>query len=131
MILPHGMDVWHTLSANRHTHYVKANNKKLELSSTLKVVCETSWIVELRNGDDTMASSTLAFPSGRGTPRVSSRAPGRSIWRRVLDAIVVARQHHAEREVRRYLESTGGKFTDNVEREIEERLWPRAGDRIL
>jgi hypothetical protein len=78
-----------------------------------------------------MASSTYAFPSGRGTARVSSRAPGRSIWRRLLDAIVVARQHHAEREVRRYLEGTGGKFTDTVEREIEERLWPRSGDRIL
>ena len=78
-----------------------------------------------------MASSTYAFPSGRGTARVSSRAPGRSIWRRLLDAIVVARQHHAEREVRRYLEATGGKFTDTVEREIEERLWPRSGGRIL
>jgi hypothetical protein len=78
-----------------------------------------------------MASSTYAFPSGRGTARVSSRASGRSIWRRVLDAIVVARQNQAEREVRRYLESTGGKFSDTVEREIEERLWPRSGDRIL
>jgi hypothetical protein len=78
-----------------------------------------------------MASSTYAFPSGRGTARVSSRAPGRSIWRRLLDAIVEARQNHAEREVRRYLEGTGGKFTDAVEREIEERLWPRSGDRIL
>lgn len=77
-----------------------------------------------------MASSTYAFPSGRGTARVSSRAP-RSIWRRLLDAIVEARQHHAEREVRRYLEGTGCKFTDAVEREIEERLWPRSGDRIL
>ena len=78
-----------------------------------------------------MASSTYAFPSGRGRARVTPRAAGRSIWRRLLDAIVEARQHHAEREVRRYLEGTGGKFTDSVEREIEERLWPRSGDRIL
>jgi hypothetical protein len=88
-------------------------------------------IVEFRNGDDAMASSTYAFPSGRGSARVSPRAPGRSIWRRLLDAVVAARQHHAEREVRRYLEGTGGKFTDTVEREIEERMWPRSGDRIL
>ena len=78
-----------------------------------------------------MASSTYAFPSGRGSARVSPRAPGRSNWRRLLDAVVAARQHHAEREVRRYLEGTGGKFTDTVEREIEERMWPRSGDRIL
>ncbi len=119
------------LSANRHTDYVKANNKKFSVSSKLKLVCETPWIVEFRNGDDAMASSTYAFPSGRGTARVTARGAGRSIWRRLLDAIVEARQHHAEREVRRYLEGTGGKFTDTVEREIEERLWPRNGDRIL
>jgi hypothetical protein len=106
-------------------------NKKLDLSSKPEFVCETPWIVEFLSGDDAMASSTYAFPSGRGTARVSSRPSGRSIWRRLLDAIVVARQHHAEREVRRYLEGTGGKFTDTVEREIEERLWPRSGDRIL
>jgi hypothetical protein len=106
-------------------------NKKLDLSSKPEFVCGTPWIVEFLSGDDAMASSTYAFPSGRGTARVSSRPSGRSIWRRLLDAIVVARQHHAEREVRRYLEGTGGKFTDTVEREIEERLWPRSGDRIL
>jgi hypothetical protein len=78
-----------------------------------------------------MASSTYAFPSGRGSACVSPRAPGRSIWRRLLDGVVEARQHHAEREARRYLEGTGGKFTDTVEREIEERMWPRSGDRIL
>ena len=78
-----------------------------------------------------MANSTYAFPSGRGTARVTPRASGRSIWRQLLDAIMEARQHHAEREVRRYLEGTGGKFTDSVEREIEERLWPRSGGRIL
>jgi hypothetical protein len=118
-----------SLSAYRHSDYVRSNNKRLDLS--LNSFVKRPWIVEFRNGDDAMASSTYAFPSGRGSARVSSRAPGRSIWRRLLDAIVVARQHHAEREVRRYLEGTGGKFTDTVEREIEERMWPRSGDRVL
>jgi hypothetical protein len=49
----------------------------------------------------------------------------------LLDAIMEARRHHAEREVQRYLEGTGGKFTDSVEREIEERLWPRSRGRML
>jgi hypothetical protein len=36
--------------------------------------------------------------------------------------IMIARQRHAEAEIARYLATTGGKFTDGVEREILQRL---------
>jgi len=48
--------------------------------------------------------------------------PKRSLIGHVLDAMMAARMRQAEREVARYLADTGGKFTDEVEREIERRF---------
>jgi hypothetical protein len=45
-----------------------------------------------------------------------------SLWRMLRDALSEARLVQTEREIERYLESTGGKFTDEAEREIERRL---------
>ncbi|MBI2714875.1 MAG: hypothetical protein HYX37_10530 [Rhizobiales bacterium] len=45
-----------------------------------------------------------------------------SLWRLLRDTLSEARRHQADYEVARYLESTGGKFTDEAEREIERRL---------
>ena len=36
--------------------------------------------------------------------------------------MMVARTRQAEREIARYLSGTGGKFTDEAEREIERRF---------
>jgi hypothetical protein len=49
----------------------------------------------------------------------------------VLDAMVVSRLQQIESEIARYLEGTGDKFTDTVEREIEERLYPRGRGRLF
>jgi hypothetical protein len=65
-------------------------------------------------------------PSGRATQRAR---PG--LLRRLVDALVASRLQQTEREIARYLESTGGKFTDTVEREIEERLYPRGNGRLF
>jgi hypothetical protein len=65
-------------------------------------------------------------PAGRAKQR--SR-PG--LLRRLLDALVASRLQQTEHEIARYLESTGGKLTDTVEREIEERLYPHRRDRLL
>jgi len=47
----------------------------------------------------------------------------RSLWRMVRDALAEARQAQTEREIENYLASTGGKFTDEAEREIERLSW--------
>ena len=60
-------------------------------------------------------------PSGRA--KQQSR-PG--LLRQLLDALVTSQLQQTEREIARYLESTGGKLTDTVEREIEERLYPHS-----
>lgn len=49
-------------------------------------------------------------------------------FRRLLTAMQAARLRQAEREIACYLADTGGKFTDESEREIERRfLSSRAG----
>jgi hypothetical protein len=48
--------------------------------------------------------------------------PKRGLFARMLDAMTATRLRQAEREVARYLADTGGKFTDETEREIERRF---------
>jgi hypothetical protein len=52
-------------------------------------------------------------PSGRAEHRSRPR-----LLPRLLDALVASRLQQTEHEIARYLESTGGKLTDTVEREI-------------
>jgi hypothetical protein len=65
-------------------------------------------------------ASTVTGSRELAQPRVS--APRRSLWQRLFDAMVTARQAQAEREIAHYLERIGGKFTDGIEREIEMRF---------
>jgi hypothetical protein len=64
------------------------------------------------------------FPSRRAKQR-----PG--LLRRLLDALVASRQQQTEHEIACYIESRGGKLSDTVEREIEERLYPHCGGRLF
>jgi hypothetical protein len=65
-------------------------------------------------------------PSGRAQQR--SKA---GLLRRLVDALVASQLQRTEYEIARYLESTGGKFTDSIEREIKERLCPRGSGRLF
>lgn len=62
-------------------------------------------------------------PATRSAP--SSR-PTRGLLRRLYDAMIKARQQEAEREIARYLQLSGGKLTDSIEREIERRFISRS-----
>ncbi len=64
---------------------------------------------------------TVYAPRAVGLPQKPARASFTSLLRRVLQHIVDANARHAEQQIARYLESTGGKFTDSTEREIEQR----------
>lgn len=65
----------------------------------------------------------MAFTAAGATTKVPSKArPQRGVFGRMLDAMMAARMRQAEREVARYLADTGGKFTDEAEREIERRF---------
>jgi len=69
------------------------------------------------------APRTFAFTA---LPRFSAKF---SLWRMLRDALSEARQVQTDRDIERYLESTGGKFTDEAEREIERRLFNNSSSR--
>ena len=54
-------------------------------------------------------------PAGR-----TAAAPG--LLRRIYDAIHASRQRQADRDVAAYIQRSGGHLTDNVERELMERV---------
>ncbi len=52
-----------------------------------------------------------------------AESPARKgFFARFMAALAVSRQRDAEREISRFLAGTGGKFTDETEREIERRF---------
>lgn len=73
-------------------------------------------------------ASSAVFPRSLTVPKIAPRAKFgflRSVFLRLLDAIEQANMRRAEREIARYLGTTGGKITDDVEREIERRFLTR------
>lgn len=48
--------------------------------------------------------------------------PRRGFFARVLDAMMESRQRQAEREIARFIELRGGKFTDETDRLIGKHL---------
>jgi hypothetical protein len=67
-----------------------------------------------------MTMHSLAAPAAIGTP--DGAAKKSSLLRRFYEAIVAHQSARAEREVALYLRTHRGKFTDNIEREIERRF---------
>lgn len=72
-----------------------------------------------------IGTSDLAFTAtgAMAKPKAQDKTPQkRGLIGQMLDAMMAARMRQAEREVARYLADTGGKFTDEAEREIERRF---------
>ena len=75
----------------------------------------------------TSSAIEMAFDATGLTSTGSAKAPAktpakRGFFARMTEAMMAARMRQAEREVARYLADTGGKFTDEAEREIERRF---------
>ena len=69
-----------------------------------------------------MAYAPLAL-SLRGlalSPTPARQGPG--FFALLLAAMATSRQRQADREIARYIAASGGKFTDETEREIERRF---------
>ena len=70
--------------------------------------------------------STLTYTHGnlptaeRASDAAATERPG--FWHRVFDRMIAAQQRRAERDIAAYLKSHGGLLTDDMEREIGERL---------
>ncbi len=69
-----------------------------------------------------MAYTTSALsPSDLALAQPDTRAK-RNLFKQVIDAIIVSRQKQVGREIARYITGSGGKITDEIEREIERRF---------
>lgn len=69
----------------------------------------------------------MAYARSAVAPRITTtvtqaQPAKRPFWLRVLDAIEQSNMQRAEREIARYLNGHGRKFTDEAEREIERRF---------
>ncbi|HVV62590.1 MAG TPA: hypothetical protein VHD14_12615 [Pseudolabrys sp.] len=73
----------------------------------------------------------MAFFSHAVSPRelafARADARKRGPFARFLAALMEARRRAAEREIARYLAHTGGKLTDQIERDIEHRFLTGSG----
>lgn len=69
-----------------------------------------------------MATHTLPLPYAAPLDTAAPAAPRKSLLRRLLRAMIVARQRRAEREIAQFIANSGWKFTDASEREIERRF---------
>ena len=69
----------------------------------------------------TSSAIELAFTKTY-SPAKAKVAPARGFFSRLFDAMKAARLRQAEREIALYVSQTGGKFTDEAEREIERRF---------
>ena len=69
-----------------------------------------------------MANTSSAFVSRDLTLTKPNLRTGRGLFSRLIEAMMASRQRQAEREIARYLMGSGGKFTDEIEREIERRF---------
>ena len=68
----------------------------------------------------TVPMESLTAPSGANcTEVIATGAAPAPLLRRVYDAVLAGQNRRAEREIARYLREHGGKFTDELEREIE------------
>jgi hypothetical protein len=65
---------------------------------------------------------TSTAPRDLAYAKPTPSKPRVGFFRRILDAMMAARLRQAEREIATYLADTGGKFTDEAEREIERRF---------
>jgi hypothetical protein len=73
-------------------------------------------------GDKSMAYAPSTFAPHELAYTETPVQPGRGWFSRLLTALMETRQHQADREIARYLAGTGGRFTDETEREIERRF---------
>lgn len=68
--------------------------------------------------------STLTYTNSSFAPAApeAEKIAGKSLWRRFFDRLIESQQRRADREIARFVVSHGGLFTDDVERQIMQRI---------
>jgi hypothetical protein len=70
----------------------------------------------------TSTATDLAFTGSKSFAPTKIAAAKRGFFARLLDVLMTSRMRQAEREIAQFISLTGGKFTDEAEREIERRF---------
>ena len=60
------------------------------------------------------------YAGHKGAPKHNAGRAG--LLRRVLDAVFVSRQRHADQQIARFIANSGGRLTDDIERRMMARL---------
>ena len=55
-------------------------------------------------------------------PAASAAVASRGVWRRLFDAVYESRRRHAERDIARLINRSGGRITDDVEFQMSQHL---------
>jgi hypothetical protein len=74
----------------------------------------------------TYAAHSTDFPGyldDQTRTRAGAKQPG--VLRRLFDAFTASRRREADREIARFLARSGGRFTDDLERELMHRVTTR------
>ena len=66
--------------------------------------------------------STLTYTTGTFTTAATETAARKSVWRRIVDGLVLSQQRRADREIARNIATHGGLLTDDMERQIMARV---------
>ena len=72
--------------------------------------------------------ATMIIPSRAYGVRAKRAAPAPSLWARFMEALKASRQAEADRIVAQY---AAGRWTDSVEREVNDKLIAREGLRLF
>jgi hypothetical protein len=62
------------------------------------------------------------YVDGKGTAKPEAVAKRFGILRRLLDAVLHSRQRHADQQIAAFIARSGGRLTDDLERELMRRL---------
>jgi hypothetical protein len=64
----------------------------------------------------------LPHSCGEASPRSNAVPSNAGVLQRILDAVFVSRQKQVDRDIARFLARSGGRLTDDMEREMTRRL---------
>ena len=62
------------------------------------------------------------FAANKASPSRNAAAAKPGILGRIFDAVIASRQQRANRDIADFIERSGGRLTDGLEREMMERL---------
>jgi hypothetical protein len=66
--------------------------------------------------------STLTYSRSQLADAAAEKPERKGFWRRVYESLLASQQRRADREIAAYIDRHGGLLTDDMERQIMQRL---------